>query len=683
MSDDDVRRLGDLVGILPRYHDLSGVEHETPMETYRAILDAMLLPSDTAKEQADRIEAADAERPLPETIVVTAGEDVFLGAQHAVGEWTLALEDGSSRGGHAEHDLALGSLPMGYHTLSCRGFEILVIAAPRHAPMLSDVTLRPKSWGVTGAIYALRSDRNAGVGDFEDLAQTGEIWAKKGADFIGVNPLHALGWSTTGFSPYSPTYRKFLNTTHLSLDNLPSYTPEADVLAAMEAARGVGDIDYAAVDRVMKAALPAAFTAFRENADQGLMAEFDAFRRAHDVSVELLGVFEAISAAYGANPDDWPMELRSPSSPAVAAFAETHADEVAFHIYLQWIADRQLADVAGRLSRAGMSIGLYADLAVGVRPDAAEPWARPDIFARDVSLGVPPDAFNAAGQVWGLAPINPDGLAKARYVPMIETLRAVMRHAGMIRIDHAIGLMRCFWVPEGGLPGAYVQSPLDILLAIVRLEARRQDCIVIGEDLGVVPDGLRHALYESGLYGVSVLQFEREHDGGFRKPEHYPVRALASFGTHDTPTFAGYWKGADIETRQALGQYDDTTAGHARDGRAWDRHKLLVSMRDAGVLPEGFDPDRPQLEPDIGISLSMHALLAHSASEIVAVQVDDALGSDRQPNFPGTTTEYPNWRVPMPVPVDALCEAPGVTAVADVMNHYRPKITATDKRRES
>lgn len=683
MSDDDIRRLADLVGILPRYHDLSGIEHETPMETYRAILDAMLLPSDAAKEQADRIEAADAERPLPDTVVVAAGEEVCLGAAHSVGEWTLALEDGSSKGGHAEHDLALGALPMGYHTLNCCGYETLIIAAPRHAPLLSDLTARHRSWGVTGAIYALRSDRNAGVGDFEDLARTGEVWAKKGADFIGVNPLHALGWSTTGFSPYSPTYRKFLNTTHIALDELPGYSPDAETAAAIDAARGSGDIDYAAVAKVMKLALPAAFQAFRTGADQSLTAEFEAFRRAHDVSVELLGIFEAVSAAHGPNPDDWPMELRAPDSPAVAAFAAAHADEVTFHIFLQWIADRQLAGVAQRLGNAGMAIGLYADLAVGVRPDAAEPWARPDIFARGVSLGVPPDAFNPDGQVWGLAPINPDGLAKAGYMPMIETLRAVMRHAGMIRIDHAIGLMRCFWVPEGGLPGAYVQSPLDILLAIVRLEAHRQQCIVIGEDLGVVPDGFRHALYESGLYGVSVLQFEREHDGGFRKPEHYPVRALASFGTHDTPTFAGYWKGADIETRQALGQFDETEAGHARDGRAWDRHKLLVGMRDVGVLPDECNPDHPQVDPDAVLSLSMHALLAQSASEIVAVQIDDALCSDRQPNFPGTTTEYPNWRVPMPCPVEALAKAPGVNGVADVMNHYRPKVSAADERRES
>ncbi len=683
MSDDDIRRLADLVGILPHYHDLSGIEHETPMETYRAILDAMLLPSDTAKEQADRIEAADAERPLPDTVVVTAAEDVYLGAAHPVGEWTLSLEDGSSRGGHAEHDLALGALPIGYHIFICRGFETLVISAPRHAPLLSDMTARQRTWGVTGAIYALRSERNAGVGDFEDLARTGEIWAEKGADFIGVNPLHALGWSMTGFSPYSPTYRKFLNTAHIALDKLPGYSPGVEVMAAMDAARGAGDIDYAAVDKIMKMALPAAFEAFRAQAAPDLVAAFEAFRSAHDVSLELFGVFEAISAMHGANPDDWPLELRSPNSPDVAVFAEAHADEVALHIYLQWIADRQLADVAGRLSGAGMSIGLYADLAVGVRPDAAEPWARPDIFARGVSLGVPPDAFNPGGQVWGLAPINPDGLAKARYLPLIETLRAVMRHAGMIRIDHAIGLMRCFWVPEGGLPGAYVQSPLDILLAIVRLEAHRQNCIVIGEDLGVVPDGLRHALYESGLYGVSVLQFERENDGSFRKPEHCPVRALASFGTHDTPTFAGYWKGADIETRQALGQFDETGAGHAQDGRAWDRHTFLVGLRDAGMLPEGCDPDQPQVDPDPVLSLSMHAQLARSASEIVAVQIDDALGSDRQPNFPGTTTEYPNWRVPMPCPVEALAEAPGVTAVADVMNHYRPSVSAPNERRES
>lgn len=666
MSDDDIRRLADLAGILPRYHDLSGTGHETPMETFRALLAAMRLDPDAAADIAHGMDAARAERALPVTAVVAAGEPAALWGTGPVGDWHVTLEDGTDVGGHAEHELHLPPLPMGYHRLVAGGHETLLIAAPRQAPSAVDLTGRHRIWGVTGAIYALRSARNHGVGDFADLAAVGETWAAEGADFIGINPLHALGAATGVYSPYSPSHRGLLNPRHIALDAIPDFPFQAG-----SGTENDGDIDY---ERAAQQSNTALTRAFEGGGFDSHMDEVAAFRTARGAALERFCLFEAISLRHGPDPNQWPDDLKQADAPGVAAFAAAHAREVDYHVYLQWLADRQLSATQARLTDAGMALGLYMDLAVGVRHDGAEPWARPDIFARGASLGVPPDAFNPAGQEWGLAPINPQGLAAAGFRPLIETLRAAMRHAGMIRVDHAIGLMRCFWVPDGGLPGAYVRYPLDVLLAIIRLEATRQGCLVIGEDLGVVPDGLRHELYESGLYGVSVMQFEREgEDASYRKPEHYPVRGLASFGTHDTPTFAGYWKGVDIEERLRLGQLDETEAGWARDGRAWDRHQLLVALRDAGLLPDGADPDQPQADADLPLGIAMHSLLAGTASELCAVQIDDALLSARQPNFPGTTTEYPNWRVPMACTVEDLADRPGVKAVAAVMNSQRPK----------
>lgn len=671
MSDDAIRRLADLAGILPGYHDLSGVEHVTPTETFVALLRAMRFDTEAAGDIADGIEAARAARPLPQTVIVAAGEPAALSPAVPAGDWSLTLEGGEGLGGRAEGDLHLPPLPPGYHLLTVGEHETLVICAPRQAPSARDLTGRHKVWGVTGAIYALRSERNHGVGDFEDLARVGEAWAGMGAEFIGINPLHALGAATGIFSPYSPSHRGFLNPRHIALDAIPGFPFRA----------GHGDMSASIVDyaRAAQQSDQALTRAFEGGGYQAAAAEIAAFRAARGEALERFCVFEAISMRHGPNPADWPDGLKNADAPGVAAFAAAHQREVDYHVYLQWLADRQLAAAQARIKDAGMALGLYADLAVGVRHDGAEPWARPDIFARGAALGVPPDAFNPEGQEWGLAPINPIGLAEARFQPLIETLRASMRHAGMVRVDHAIGLMRCFWVPDGDLPGAYVRYPLDILLAIIRLEATRQGCLVIGEDLGVVPDGLRETLYDSGLYGVSVMQFERAgEDNAYRKPEHYPVRALASFGTHDTPTFAGYWKGRDIEERMRLGQFNEQETGWARDGRAWDRHKLLCALRDGGVLPAGADVDHPQKDVDVALTAAVHALLAQSAAELCAVQIDDALMSERQPNFPGTIDEYPNWRVPMACTVDELPTAAGVGAVADAMNAYRPKTNRRD-----
>jgi 4-alpha-glucanotransferase len=321
-----------------------------------------------------------------------------------------------------------------------------------------------------------------------------------------------------------------------------------------------------------------------------------------------------------------------------------------------------------------MTLGLYLDVAVGVEPVSAEVWAHPGAFAKGVSLGAPPDHFNPVGQRWGLAPYSPRALRAGGYAPFLRVLRATMRHAGLIRVDHALGLKRSFWVPEGdtGVEGGYVAYPFQSLLAIMGVEARRHGAVVIGEDLGVVPDGFREDLSAAGIHGCTIMQFEREHGWDFRSPHTYRPLSIASFGTHDTPTMRGFWTARDIEWRRAVGHTDDETAHHAHNERAGARHMLLVMLEREGLLPEGIDIHNPPAEMSDALADALHLALARGASDLVAVQIEDALGEVEQPNLPGTIDEHPNWRRRHPIAVGDMATYERLRRLADLMCEARP-----------
>ncbi len=314
---------------------------------------------------------------------------------------------------------------------------------------------------------------------------------------------------------------------------------------------------------------------------------------------------------------------------------------MAFFAYLQWLAHDQLAQAQGQAT-ARMKLGLYLDLAVGVTPDGAEAWAHRDSIVEGVSLGAPPDEFNQGGQNWGLAPLSPHGLRNSAYAPLIAILRSGMRHAGVLRIDHILGLQRSFWWPATrGIAGAYVRQPVEDLLGIVALESHRQRCMVVGEDLGTVPAGLRKALDDIGVLGCSVLYFERC-NGGFLPAARYRSGSIASVGTHDLPTLAGFWAGRDIDWREKLGLYPDPQqVARARAGRQAEREALLRLLEAEGLLPHGADPTDALSWP---LVLALHRLLARSPAKLMALQIEDVLGAIEQANLPGTMSEHPNWR---------------------------------------
>ena len=436
---------------------------------------------------------------------------------------------------------------------------------------------RRRAWGITCQLYGLRSGRNAGMGDFEDLAQLAEMAARHGADFVGVNPLHALFLAAPAhFSPYSPSSRRFLNPLYIAVDRLEGVAPSDQ--AGLEDAREAELVDYPEVAALKRAAFDAAFAHFRhQHQDTGSDADvaFQSFRARQANSLVGFALFEALSEHFAAQGlsvgwRDWPDDYKDSSSPAVRAFRQRHGDRVEFHAWLQWVAAEQLAVAQRRALAAGMRIGLYLDLAVGVAPDGADTWCAPDKVIAGARIGAPPDPFNAGGQDWGLAPLSPEPMREGHTDGLRAVLDAAMRHAGAIRLDHVMALRRLYLIPQGrpSSDGAYVDYPLDALLDVVAAASMDRRTIVIGEDLGTVPHGFRDTMREANILGYRVLFFERGHDGGFRPPADYDRSALACVATHDLPTLAGWWRGRDIAERAKIGLIAQEARGVRACGEA-------------------------------------------------------------------------------------------------------------------
>ncbi len=665
------------MGIHSRWRDVAGTEQVADRDTQRALLAAMgVQAADEAetRESLEELRARRAARRIPEEAVVTADTVARIPLKRAA-DWRVMLESGGMLEGHCKREIVL-TLPPGLHRLTVGKDTCLVIAAPERAPAIGDADDLGKAWGVSAALYGLHSRRNVGIGDYRDLATAAEHVARLGADFLGLNPVHARGTACDTVSPYSPTCRTALEPGHIAPDEVPGFGCSAEARrlleersACLDIEKAGGLLDYKAHDRLLREVLEALFHATVE-AQQSAAGDFAVWRQGTGGTLEWFAVFEAIAGVHGPDWRRWPEALQTAGSPDVQRFASQNERSVRFHAWLQWLAGRQLGRAQAAARAAGMVFGLYLDLAVGTRPGGADTWAEPACFARGVSLGAPPDAFSSDGQTWNLAPFSPPGLQAAAYRPFIEMLRVAMGHAGIIRLDHVLGLDRCFWIPESGAPGGYVRYPLESLLALVRLEATRSGCIVVGEDLGCISPGLRRQLSGAGLLGCAVMQFEA--DGhGFCPPGDYRRDSLASFGTHDTPTFKGWWCGRDIELRQDLDRTaaKESTAAFRR--RAAQRRALCRLLVGEGHAPPGLDPAAPPREADDAMVVAVHALLAGSGSALLSVQLDDALGLVEQQNLPGTVDEHPNWRRRYPVAVEALTDDSGLAAVADAVSSGR------------
>jgi 4-alpha-glucanotransferase len=520
-----------------------------------------------------------------------------------------------------------------------------------------------RAWGVSVQIYSLRSSRNWGAGDFEDVARLAEIAASLGADFVGVSPLHALFMADPSrISPYSPSSRTLLNALLIAPDRVSGFgdlSQRDALLAELPALRETELIDYTAVHRVKLAALEALFEQFRRSDDTKAKAAFKRFRRERGVSLEAHALFEALGEHFMARGGSaswvtWPASYRDPESDEVREFTHKKRRRINFHKWLQWIADTQLAEAQSRATGAGMRIGLYLDLAVGISPDGSQSWMTGPSVARQARIGCPPDSFSACGQDWGLVPFSPVGLAEERFEPFRSVLRGNMRHAGALRVDHVMGLRRLYWIPEGSTAkdGAYVAYPFRDLLEGIADESWIYNTIVIGEDLGTVPPGFSDTIVRAGLLSYQVFYFTAR-DETFLPPHAYRREALVCASTHDLPTLTGWWRGRDIDWRVKAGRATAEEAAIQRAERKHDRRRMLRALAEAHLLPADAAHVMPE-EMSRETLVVVHRFLARTPCRLFAIQLDDALGLVEQANLPGTVDEHPNWRRKTPVAIEEL-----------------------------
>jgi 4-alpha-glucanotransferase len=703
--------LARLVGVEPLATDALGHTREASDETLLALIEAFGLPPDPARAAA---EIAERERSLPfglRTAQIIDADDPqpIVKLQPSAGNrelaWTCRLETGGETSGgvtktQSPFSLPLpAGLPLGYHRLAIAGAgsaaEIDLIVAPARCHLPPALQPGARSWGLTCQLYGLRSAHNWGIGDLSDLAELARAAGGCGAAVLGINPLHArFAAEPLHVSPYSPSSRTRLD--YLSIDPaaVPGFAENAAARDLMSsdrfgatrwAARTAALIDYGAVAACKRPVLEALFVRFQQNdlgangaALTAFGGSFREFQKRSGRALADFAVFEALHehhcrAGFGFSWRGWPAALRNPRSVQVAEFAAAHRGRLEFFEFLQWEAERQLAAAAASARAGGLAVGLYRDLAVGADPNGAEAWADQELVAPSASIGAPPDALSRAGQDWGLAPVNPLVLRRQGFAPFIACLRANMRHAGILRIDHVMSLARLYWIPNGmkATEGCYVGYPFADLLRLVALESTRHRCAVIGEDLGTVPDGFRETMQAAKMLSYRVMAFERRADGAFVPPAEYPALAAASAATHDLATLEGFWLGRDIAWRRKLVLYPDPAAEAADiDSRRRDRRLLLDALIGEGLLtPDCIGRFLPEdgpahYSPELGDAILR--FLAGSRARLMLLQLEDLAGESEQANLPGTTDGHPNWRRRLGRTLDEIAggtELPRVSAL--------------------
>lgn len=570
---------------------------------------------------------------LPTTWKITAGERVV--AKNLAPGRVIVLPEG----------LAVGVYRLEVTDADATTEDVPLIVTPARA-FAGDFD---RCWLLAVQLYGIRSRRNWGIGDFTDLLGLIELAHRLSADGIGLNPLHVLFDDRPGdCSPYSPNSRLFLNALYVDVEKLPGFKLDAETRAALARVRAFDVVDYVAVAALKWQALRAGFAAFKTHATPAELQDLDRFRNERGSLLSRFACFEALRHEFTGPWWEWPVEWRQPDDAACADLrAGARKAEIEFVEFVQWAADRQLGAASDLAKKLGMKVGLYLDVAVGVQADGFDAWNEQVAISRHLGVGAPPDPLNTAGQSWGLAGFNASGLEQQNFAPFAEMLRAAMRHAGAIRLDHVLGLKRLYLVPHGFGPadGVYVQMPFEALLAVTAQESVANRCVVIGEDLGTVPEGFRAQMADWGIWSYLVMMFEREDNGSFRGVDRYWTNALITFNTHDLSTYSG-WRGFhDLKVKRALG-IDPGESDEAR----W--HAL-------GMLDEALRAHAIE-----GHTLySVAQFLTRTKSRLLAISLEDLLGVIDQPNIPGTVHEHPNWRQRISVSLEQIASAIDVDAL--------------------
>jgi 4-alpha-glucanotransferase len=701
-----IERLARLRGIGDAYHDYRGELRHFSLETKLGLLRAMGCKVDEPAALALELNQAEVARWRKFLPRVAAARDARVGVDINVTArefgsallWSLRFEDGSRRDGatstadcpeiwrgevegswitRRRFELPV-DLPAGYHELEAKiaggtaDSCLLIVAPPRcfePAPIIEGGRL----WGIAVQLYTLRSRDNWGIGDFGDLQKLIRWVAAHGAGFIGLNPLHALAPADPErSSPYSASSRHFLNVLYIAVPLVAEFQECAmarDKMADPEVTRRLSElrgrelVDYRGVADLKFEILA---LLYRDFCDRHLAfgteraQDFRAFVAAGGDLLRMHARFDALDryfrATLGAASGwlSWPEEFRDVNGGAAARFAAAHPVEVEFYAYLQWLAHEQLCGAQALARELGMPIGLYGDYAVGANPSGSETWVDRQSFCNGAEIGAPPDPLALKGQGWGIPPQDPSAMLAQRLQGFAALIRNNMRYYGAMRLDHVMALFRLWWVPAGFPPseGAYVHYPLQQLLTVLSLESARSACLVVGEDLGVVPDEMRRAMPECALYHYKVLLFEKS-GGQFRRPGEYVRHALATVTTHDMPTLRSYWEGRDIELRRRLNLYPsaEIESGVVRE-REHDRESLLGALQEQGLKPA--QPETPFDPFTAELAHALHLYLARSAAALAALQIEDLLGETLPVNVPGTDKEYPNWQRKVSVDIEEM-----------------------------
>ena len=683
-------------GIGDAYHNYRGELNFFSAETKAGILRAMGCAVDDVQALAAELGESEFQRfrkflpPVAAARGARIGIDINVTGREfgAALVWSVKLEDGSRCEGatssadcpelwrgevaggwitRRRFDLPL-DLPSGYHELEVKiaggtAERCLLIISPERCYEPVAIQAGQRLWGVAVQLYTLRSRSNWGIGDFLDLSLLIRWMAACGAGFIGLNPLHALAPADPArSSPYSASNRHFLNVLYIAVPAVPEFAScaaarrrmtQPEIATRLEALRTQPHVDYLGVADLKLEILALLYRDFRDKHMAPLSARgraYLAFVTDRGAPLRMHALFDALDRYCRATTgcasgwSNWPAEFRDLNGPAVTRFAAEHPAEVDFYAYLQWLAHEQLQSAQALTRELGMPVGIYGDYAVGANPSGSETWMDQGSYSLGAEIGAPPDPLALMGQGWGIPPQDPAAMQAQRFDGFVRLIRDNMRCYGALRLDHVMSLCRLWWVPAGMSPtaGAYVYYPLQQLLTVLALESTRNHCLVVGEDLGVVPDEMRRAMPQFGLYHYKVLLFEKI-EGRFRRPEEYVKRALATVTTHDMPTLRSYWEGRDIELRRRLNLYPsiDIENEVVRE-RERDRQSLLAALQDQALSPAHPATSHEPFTPDLAHAL--HLYLARSCSILVALQIEDLLGMVDPVNVPGTDREYPNWQ---------------------------------------
>jgi 4-alpha-glucanotransferase len=723
-----IEKLADLVGFHRSYTDSFGTQVQANESARHSLLVAMgydLSNDDIINKSITSLHEKTWRKMLPAVHIAKLEENehhitVSLATtEYPAIVWQITTEQGKTLTSEVlltdlnvqeEHFLAdvkyqkfalkLPTLPQGYHQLSISYDQDTenchLIFAPKTCYSPQEAS-KQKMWGYAAQLYSLKSEKNWGMGDFGDLKSLVKKSAEQGASAIGLNPLHPLYQNNPAHrSPYSPTSRCFLNSLYIDVTQVPNFKTckEAQLRfnsdefqAKVNFARNTKLIDYPAVADIKYEIIELLFEDFlTKNSGKKVSSQYQAFidfKSEQGKDLLLLTTFDALYEHFRKTDFNvygwkmWPNEFQSPETPQVSEFQEKQAKRIDYFAFLQWLAHRQLSDVSASTQKEGMPIGLYLDLAVGCDGSGVDVWSDKDVYVSGAAVGAPPDAMNTLGQDWGLTPINPVALQQQGYLPLIKALRSNMQYAGALRIDHILGLMRQYWVAPGmkADEGIYITFPFKDILRIIALESRRNDCVVIGEDLGTVPDGFSEIMEAAGLLSYKVLFFERWESGLFKRPELYPAQSMVTVSTHDLPTLTGWWKGRDLHWRKTLNLYPTEIMGQQdRSARIEDRNLLIATLADLGVIDLAKAPQQTPAEMNAELSIAVQKYMAIAPSHIQLIPLEDSLEIVEQVNIPGTIDEHPNWRQKLPVAMHEFWEESSVKSIAQTMQKARPKV---------